>query len=101
MQADAILNMRLRNLRKLEEMEIRKEDKDLRAERKSLKDLLESEKEQWNRVAEEIKKVRATFGPKTPLGKRRTTFAQAPEHDEAAIEEALVGRGPITVVGSE
>ena len=45
--------------------------------------------------------MRAKFGPKTPLGKRRTTFAQAPEHDEAAIEEALVEREPITVVVSE
>jgi topoisomerase IV subunit A len=100
-QADAILNMRLRNLRKLEEMEIRKEDKELRAERKKLNDLLGSEKAQWNTVAEEIKKVRDKFGPKTPLGKRRTTFAQAPEHDDAAIEEALVEREPITVVVSE
>jgi topoisomerase-4 subunit A len=100
-QADAILNMRLRNLRKLEEMEIRKEDKDLRAEGKGLKSLLGSEKEQWKTIAEEIKKVRATFGPKTPLGKRRTGFADAPEHDEAAIEEAMVEREPITVVVSE
>ena len=100
-QADAILNMRLRNLRKLEEMEIRKEDKDLRAERKTLKDLLGSEKEQWRKVAAEIKEVREKFGPKTPLGKRRTSFAEAPEHDEAAIEEALVEREPITVVVSE
>src|SRR3954469_22067929 len=101
MQADAILNMRLRNLRKLEEMEIRKEDKDLRAEGKDLKALLGSEKEQWKSIAEEIKKVRTTFGPKTPLGKRRTGFAEAPEHDEAAIEEAMVEREPITVVVSE
>ena len=101
LQADSILNMRLRNLRKLEEMEIRKEDKDLRAERKALNELIGSEKEQWKKVAEEIKKVRDKFGPKTPLGKRRTTFAQAPEHDEAAIEEALVEREPITVVVSE
>ena len=101
MQADAILNMRLRNLRKLEEMEIRKEDKDLRVEGKGLKSLLGSEKEQWNTIAEEIKKVRTTFGPKTPLGKRRTGFADAPEHDEAAIEEAMVEREPITVVVSE
>jgi topoisomerase-4 subunit A len=100
-QADAILNMRLRNLRKLEEMEIKKEDKDLRAERKELKDLLGSEKAQWKKIAEEVKKVRDTFGPKTPLGKRRTTFAEAPQHDEAAIEEALVEREPITVVVSE
>jgi topoisomerase-4 subunit A len=100
-QADAILNMRLRNLRKLEEMEIRQEDKALRAERKKLKDLIGSETEQWKRIANEVREVRAKFGPKTPLGKRRTTFAQAPVHDLAAIEEALVEREPITVVVSE
>ncbi len=101
LQADAILNMRLRNLRKLEEIEIKQEDKQLRAERKSLSQLIGSETEQWKKVADEIKKVRATFGPKTALGKRRTTFGQAPEHDEAAIEQALVEREPITVVVSE
>ena len=100
-QADAILNMRLRNLRKLEEMEIKAEDRELRAERKSLKELIGSEKEQWKKVAEEIKAVRTKFSPKTALGKRRTAFAEAPEHDEAAIEEALVEREPITVVVSE
>ena len=100
-QAEAILNMRLRNLRKLEEIEIRREDKELRAERKELKELVGSEKLQWKKVADEIKAVREKFGPKTPLGKRRTSFAQAPEHDLAAIEEALVEREPITVVVSE
>jgi topoisomerase IV subunit A len=101
LQADAILNMRLRNLRKLEEIEIKQEDKQLRAERKSLNQLIGSEKEQWKKVADEIKEIRAKFGPKTALGKRRTTFAEAPEHDEAAIEQALVEREPITVVVSE
>src|SRR5271168_345265 len=100
-QADAILNMRLRNLRRLEEMEIRQEEKNLRAEKKSIEELLRSEKAQWKKIAEEIREVRTTFGPKTPHGKRRTTFAVAPEHDEAAIEEALVEREPITVVVSE
>jgi topoisomerase IV subunit A len=100
-QADAILNMRLRNLRRLEEMEIRQEEKDLRAEKKSIEDLLRSEKQQWKRIAEQVRAVRDTFGPKTPLGKRRTGFAQAPAHDEAAIEQALVEREPITVVVSE
>jgi topoisomerase-4 subunit A len=100
-QADAILNMRLRNLRKLEEIQIKTEDRELRAERKSLKELISSEKEQWKKVAEEIKAVRTKFSPKTALGKRRTAFAEAPEHDEAAIEEALVEREPITVVVSE
>jgi topoisomerase IV subunit A len=101
LQADAILNMRLRNLRKLEEIEIKQEDKQLRAERKSLNQLIGSEKEQWKKVADEIKEIRAKFGPKTALGKRRTAFAEAPEHDEAAIEQALVEREPITVVVSE
>ncbi|MGP0090536.1 MAG: DNA topoisomerase IV subunit A [Xanthobacteraceae bacterium] len=100
-QADAILNMRLRNLRKLEEMEIRAEDKALRAEKKSLEALLRSEDEQWKKVGAEIKAVRERFGPKTPLGKRRTDFAEAPEHDEAAMEAAMVEREPITVVVSE
>src|SRR5256714_2013203 len=100
-QADAVLNMRLRNLRKLEEIEIKREDKQLRAERKSLNELISSEKAQWKKVAEEIKEVREKFGPKTALGKRRTAFAEAPEHDEAAIEEALVEREPITLVVSE
>jgi topoisomerase-4 subunit A len=100
-QAEAILNMRLRNLRKLEEMEIRGEDKALRTEKKSLQALIGSESEQWKTVAGQIKEVRAAFGPKTELGKRRTHFAEAPEHDLAAIEEALVEREPITVVVSE
>ena len=100
-QAEAILNMRLRNLRKLEEMEIREEDKTLRAEKKSIENLLRSEKEQWKTIAGQIREVREKFGPKTPLGKRRTGFAQAPAHDEAAIEEALVEREPVTVVVSE
>src|SRR5579862_6097147 len=100
-QADAILNMRLRNLRRLEEMEIRTEDRALRAEKKSIEDLLRSEKEQWKTIAGQIRDVRDKYGPKTPLGKRRTGFAEAPAHDEAAIEEALVEREPITVVVSE
>jgi topoisomerase-4 subunit A len=100
-QADAILNMRLRNLRKLEEFEIRTEDKNLRAELKGIKALLASETEQWSKVGEQVRKVRDLFGPKTPLGKRRTMFADAPEHDLAAIEEAFVEREPVTVVVSD
>ena len=100
-QADSILNMRLRNLRRLEEMEIRTEEKDLRNELKGVKSLLGSETEQWAKVGEQVKKVRDMFGPKTPLGKRRTAFADAPEHDLAAIEEAFVEREPVTVVVSE
>lgn len=100
-QTEAILNMRLRSLRKLEEMEIRTEDKDLRKELKGIEGLLASEPEQWKKVGEQVGKVRDMFGPKTPLGKRRTTFADAPEHDLAAIEEAFVEREPVTVVVSD
>ena len=100
-QADAILNMRLRNLRRLEEIEIRQEDKTLRAEKKSIEDLLRSEKQQWKKISDEVRAVREKFGPKTPLGKRRTNFAEAPAHDEAAIEQALVEREPVTIVVSE
>src|SRR5450432_1283794 len=100
-QADAILNMRLRSLRKLEEFEIRTEDKNLRAELKGVKGVIGSEAEQWSKVGEQVRKVRDIFGPKTPLGKRRTQFADAPEHDLAAIEEAFVEREPVTVVVSD
>src|SRR5262249_56941427 len=97
-QADAILNMRLRNLRRREEMGIRQEDKTLRGEKKGIEELLRSEKQQWQRIAEQVRKVRDMFSGKTPVGKRRTSFAQAPAHDEAAIEEALVEREPVTIV---
>ncbi|HEY0328585.1 MAG TPA: DNA topoisomerase IV subunit A [Rhodopseudomonas sp.] len=100
-QAEAILNMRLRSLRKLEEFEIRTEDKNLRAELKGINAILKSETEQWAKVGEQVRKVREMFGPKTALGKRRTQFADAPEHDLAAIEEAFVEREPVTVVISD
>jgi topoisomerase-4 subunit A len=100
-QADAILNMRLRSLRRLEEMEIRTEEKNLRGELKGIKALLGSETEQWSKVGDQVRKVRDMFGPKTLLGKRRTQFADAPEHDLAAIEEAFVEREPVTIVISE
>src|ERR1700712_1953072 len=101
LQAESILNMRLRSLRKLEEFEIKKEDKELRAELKGINAILKSEPEQWGKVAEQARKGRDIFGPKTPLGKRRTMFADAPEHDLAAIEEAFVEREPCTVVISD
>jgi topoisomerase-4 subunit A len=100
-QADAILNLRLRALRRLEEMEIRTEEKNLKAELKEVKALLASEDGQWKKISEQVAALREMFGPKTPLGKRRTDFADVPEHDLSAIEEALVEREPITVVVSQ
>jgi topoisomerase IV subunit A len=100
-QAEAILNMRLRNLRRLEEIEIKREDAALREEKAGIERLLASDKLQWKSVAAEIKEVRKNFGPTTELGKRRTHFGEAPEHDEAAVEAAMIEREPITVVVSE
>src|SRR5947199_1281423 len=82
-------------------MEIRTDDKNLRSELKGVKALIGSETEQWSKVGEQVRKVRDLFGPKTPLGKRRTMFADAPEHDLAAVVEAFVEREPCTVVISE
>jgi topoisomerase-4 subunit A len=100
-QAEAILNMRLRSLRKLEEMEIRGEHAELTKEQKSLRALVKSEDQQWEAIAGQIREIRKTFGPNTELGKRRSTFGEAPEHDDEEIQTAMVEREPITVVVSD
>ncbi len=100
-QAEAILNMRLRSLRKLEEFEIRGEHDTLSKEQKSLNALMKSEEKQWEAIAGQIREVKKAFGPNTDLGKRRTTFAEAPEHDDEEIQTAMVEREPITVVVSD
>ncbi|NWG46574.1 MAG: DNA topoisomerase IV subunit A [Alphaproteobacteria bacterium] len=98
-QTEAILNMRLRSLRKLEEMEIRKEHKALTAEARELRKLLKSDAEQWKGVVDELRTVIETFGPKTPLGRRRTSFAEAPTVTEIAAE-TLIEKEPVTVIVS-
>ena len=100
-QAEAILNMRLRSLRKLEEMEIRREHAELTAEKAEIEALLGSEEKQWSVVAWQIREVRKSFGPDTELGRRRTGFASAPAHDLGDIQQAMVEKEPITVVVSE
>ncbi|MGH6906276.1 MAG: DNA topoisomerase IV subunit A [Aestuariivirga sp.] len=99
-QAEAILNMRLRALRKLEEMQIRTEHDALTKEQAGLVKLRKSEDEQWARIASEIRELKEKFSKKTPLGRRRTDFAQAPEID-VDFEQALIEKEPITVVCSE
>lgn len=99
-QAEAILNMKLRNLRKLEESEIRKEFDDLTAEKGELEALLADEKLRWQAIAGEIKLIREKFGKKTALGHRRTEFAEVPDDIEVPIE-ALVEKEPITVILSQ
>ena len=100
-QAEAILNMRLRSLRKLEEMEIRREHDNLTKERKELKALLASKDKQWKTIADEIKALKDQFGQKTALGKRRTSFADAPEGVESELAEAMIEKEPVTIVLSE
>ncbi|MGI6245496.1 MAG: DNA topoisomerase IV subunit A [Pseudochelatococcus sp.] len=98
MQAEAILNTRLRSLRKLEEMELRREHEKLTEERAGIEALLASDEKQWKVVAGEVREVRKLFGPETALGKRRTTFAEAPETADVDLTGAMVEREPITVV---
>jgi topoisomerase IV subunit A len=99
-QAEAILNMRLRALRRLEEIAIRKELEALSAEEAGLTRLLANERRQWRAVAREISATATEFGESTPLGRRRTTLAEAPPLVEIP-SEALVDREPVTVLCSQ
>ena len=101
LQADAILNTRLRQLARLEEMEIRREHAELAEERDGLNALLESEKQQWKLVGTGLRAVRKVLGPDTKDGKRRSVFADAPLVDASSAIEAMVTREPITVILSD
>ncbi len=98
-QAEAILNMRLRNLRKLEEMELRNERDELLIERADLEDLLADEDMQWSRIIEQLRETRKKFGKNAPGGARRTELADAPDVEDVPIE-AMIEKEPITVVCS-
>ena len=100
-QAEAILNMRLRALRKLEEIEIRKEHDALSTEKRQIEALLASPAKQWMMVRHQVEETLRKFGPQTELGRRRTDFADAPAHDMADIHHAMIEKEPITVVVSE
>ncbi|MDB5707664.1 MAG: topoisomerase subunit, partial [Sphingomonas bacterium] len=99
-QAEAILDMRLRRLRKLEEMEIRKEREGLEAEKTGLEALLASDARQRTRLKKDFGKLRDRYGPDTVLGKRRTTIAEAAAAREIPLE-AMIEREPITVILSQ
>ncbi|OOY04716.1 DNA topoisomerase IV subunit A [Thioclava sp. F28-4] len=99
-QAEAILNMRLRSLRKLEEMELKRERDALIEERSGLEDLLASEKLQWKTIGGELKDIDKKFGRNAEGGARRTGFAEAGEVEEVPIE-AMIEREPITVILSK
>ena len=99
-QAEAILNMRLRSLRRLEEIELVKERDALMAERANLEDLLADEGLQWGRIAEELRETRKKFGKDYERGSRLSQFAEATEAEEVPLE-AMIEREPITVVCSQ
>ena len=97
LQAESILNMRLRSLRKLEEMEIRKEHDKLTAEQKELKALVGDEKAQWKSISSELGTLKKTYSKDTELGRRRTAIGDAPSAVVVPLE-AMIEREPITVV---
>ncbi len=99
-QADAILNLRLKSLSKLEEIAIKAEHDRLSQERRNLKKLLKSDDLQWERIAEEVRATRERYSNKTELGARRTSFAEAPEI-EVDLDRAMIEKEPVTVVLSE
>ncbi len=98
-QAEAILNMRLRSLRRLEEMALKQERDALVAEREGLASLLGSEDLQWNSIADQLRETRKKFGKSAPGGERRTVIEDAPEIEEVPLD-AMIEREPITVVCS-
>lgn len=99
-QAEAILNMKLRNLRKLDEEQINTEHSDLLEEKAKLEILHNDEAERWKAIAEEIKKTKEKYSKKTALGRRRTEFAEAPADIDVPVE-ALIEKEPITVILSQ
>jgi topoisomerase-4 subunit A len=100
-QATAILDTRLRQLAKLEEMELRREHTALTEERDGITALLDSDKAQWKRVGAALRAVRKVLGADTDVGRRRSTFGEAPMIDAGAVLESFVTREPITVILSE
>lgn len=101
LQAESILNMRLRNLRKLEEFEIRKEFDDLSNEKAEIEALIASDDKQWQTVAWEIGEVKKKYAKATEIGRRRTQFADAPDADIEAIQQAMIEKEPVTIVISQ
>ena len=100
-QAEAILNTRLRSLRRLEEMELKKELADLIDEKAKLDALLADEKAQWKSITAQIRDVKKTFSQETKIGRRRSTFDTPPETADIDLTEAMVEREPLTVVVTE
>ncbi|MGD0640563.1 MAG: DNA topoisomerase IV subunit A [Roseiarcus sp.] len=99
-QVNYVLDTRLRALRRLEEMALRKEQKDLTEEKQAIEALIASEKKQWQAIAYEIRDTKKKYGPETKLGKRRTTF-EAPPEVVVDLAEAMIEREPVTILVSQ
>lgn len=99
-QAEAILNLRLKSLSRLEEVEIKAEHDRLSKEKRQLNQLLKSEDLQWERISDEVKATREQYSKKTALGRRRSSFADAPEI-AVDLDDVLTEKEPITVILSE
>ncbi|MGE7469905.1 DNA topoisomerase IV subunit A [Bosea sp. NPDC003192] len=100
-QANAILDTRLRALRKLEEMQLKTEFEELTKEKGQIEGLIASEAQQWKTISWDIREVKKLFGPETAIGKRRTTFADMPDTADIDLTQAMVEREPVTVVISK
>ncbi len=99
-QAEAILNMRLRSLRRLEEIEITKENQALTLEAKGLRGLIASPSEQTARMVKDLTALRDKYGPTTPLGRRRTSVETAPDVKLMPLE-AMIDKEPLTIIASQ
>lgn len=99
-QAEAILNLRLRRLHKLEEMEIRTEHDKLSEERDALEKLIGSEARQWTRIKKQIAELKKMFGPETDLGARRTDIKGAPKPVAVDLDAAMIEKEPVSIVCS-
>jgi topoisomerase-4 subunit A len=100
-QVNHILDTRLRSLRKLEEMQLRREFTALKKEKAEIKKLLADNAQQWKAISAEIRELKKKFAPNTKLGKRRTRFEDAPEMGDLDLATAMIEREPVTVVVSQ
>ncbi len=100
-QATYILDTRLRGLRRLEEMQLRRENDDLAKEKREIEGLLGDEAKQWKTVAAQIRDLKKKYGPDTKIGRRRTSFGDLPDIATDDIAGAMIEREPVTIVVSE
>jgi topoisomerase IV subunit A len=100
-QAVYVLDTRLRSLRRLEEMQLRRENDELAKEKRDIEALLASESRQWKAIAGEIRELKKKYGPETKIGRRRTSFGEIPDIASADVADTMIEREPLTIVVSE